>query len=58
MEYVETLPELVPLSQLREDPELEGMWLLKKGMRLSIQPVEKAHFVRVLKRGRAKTRVR
>jgi predicted RNA-binding protein with PUA-like domain len=58
VEYVETLAELVPLSQLREDPELDGMWLLKKGMRLSIQPVEKAHFARILKRGRAKTRVR
>ena len=29
----------LPLAELREVHELEGMVLLKKGMRLSVQPV-------------------
>ncbi len=58
VEFVEKLPELVPLGTLREDPQLEGMWLLKRGMRLSVQPVEKPHFQHILARGRAKLKVR
>ncbi len=58
VEYVEELPEFVPLPQMREDAALEGMMLLKKGMRLSIQPVDKEHFRHILKCGDAKTKVR
>jgi predicted RNA-binding protein with PUA-like domain len=37
---------LLPLSKLREHAgaELEGLWLLRKGNRLSITPVDAAHF--------------
>jgi predicted RNA-binding protein with PUA-like domain len=37
---------LLPLSKLREHArlELEGLWLLRKGNRLSITPVDTAHF--------------
>jgi len=34
----------VPLARLRRFPELAGMQLLKKGMRLSIQPVSQSEF--------------
>ncbi len=58
VEFVEKLPSFVPLPNMREDAELEGMMLLQRGMRLSIQPVEKPHFRHVLKLGKAKTKVR
>ncbi|WP_298068054.1 EVE domain-containing protein [uncultured Mailhella sp.] len=34
----------IPLSELRAQPELEGMELLKRGSRLSVQPVEEPAF--------------
>jgi predicted RNA-binding protein with PUA-like domain len=55
--FVEKLDEFVPLQALKDDPQLEGMRVTQKGSRLSVQPVEKKHFKRVLKMGRAKTRV-
>ncbi len=58
VEYVETLPRFVPLGELRDDAELDGMWVVKKGMRLSIQPVDKSHFKRVLQLGQATSKVR
>ncbi len=36
------------LQDLRSDPVLEGMELLRRGSRLSVQPVEKAHFEHIL----------
>lgn len=36
------------LKDLRGDPALEGMELLRRGSRLSVQPVEKAHFGHIL----------
>lgn len=39
VEYVETLPRLVTLDELRANPALADMLVLKKGMRLSVQPV-------------------
>jgi predicted RNA-binding protein with PUA-like domain len=38
------------LPQLREDPELQDLLVLKKGNRLSITPVEPAHWRRILKK--------
>ena len=34
----------LPLGLLRTQPELEGMELLRKGSRLSVQPVNPAHY--------------
>ena len=56
--FVERFREAVPLQTMKEDPDLEGMRVTQKGSRLSVQPVEKVHFKRVLKLGGAKTRVR
>ncbi len=39
VEYVEPLARTVTLSQMRAEPRLVGMELLKKGQRLSVQPV-------------------
>ena len=45
--FVEKLPAPVPLERLREDPALRGMLVIQKGQRLSVQPVERAHFEHV-----------
>jgi predicted RNA-binding protein with PUA-like domain len=57
VEFVEAFPTFVPLDTLKADPELEGMLVIKKGMRLSVQPVEPAHFQRVLRLGKSKLRM-
>jgi predicted RNA-binding protein with PUA-like domain len=41
---IERLPRPVSLSELRTKPELEGMPLLKKGNRLSVQKVGAAEW--------------
>ena len=46
--FVEKFPRLIPLAELRADAALEGMALLKKGQRLSVLPVDPAHFDRIL----------
>lgn len=60
IEFVEKLPEKVSLDELKAEAEgdLEGMLVVKRGQRLSVQPVEARHFARVLRMGKAKTRVR
>jgi predicted RNA-binding protein with PUA-like domain len=57
VEFVEKLPEFVPLETLKSDAKLDGMLVARRGMRLSVQPVSAAHFKRVLELGRAKTRL-
>jgi predicted RNA-binding protein with PUA-like domain len=54
VEFVEALPEFVPLDVLKADESLEGMLVRKAGMRLSVQPVDARHFARVLKLGKSK----
>lgn len=39
---------MVSLHEMKENPKLEGMPLLQRGQRLSVQPVEAAHFDEVL----------
>jgi predicted RNA-binding protein with PUA-like domain len=36
--------EIVTLDQLKDNSVLEGMLVIKRGQRLSVQPVEKQHF--------------
>ena len=52
VEFVEKFPEMVTLEDLKADEQLAGMLVLKRGMRLSIQPVDKVHFDRVRMLGR------
>jgi predicted RNA-binding protein with PUA-like domain len=58
VEFVEKFDEMVPLQTMKDDPALEGMRVTQMGSRLSVQPVEKKHFKRVLKIASAKTTVR
>ncbi len=57
VEFVEKFDEEVSLQALKDDRALEGMLVTQKGSRLSVQPVEKKHFKRVLKMARGKTKV-
>lgn len=53
MEFVEELPRMVTLDEMRADPELDGLLVIKRGMRLSIQPVTEVHFKRIVAKARA-----
>ncbi len=50
--FVEKFPELVPLDTIKQTKELADMVLVKRS-RLSVQPVEKAAFERIVKMGRS-----
>lgn len=52
--FVEKLPAPVTLEQLRDDPALEGILVVQKGQRLSVQPVARAHLEHIAGLGRAK----
>lgn len=56
LSFVEKFPAVVPLATLKADTTLADMPLLKPGQRLSVMPIEKTHFDRVLKLGRATAR--
>lgn len=52
VKFVQKFPRFVPLQELRDDEKLQGMLLTSgKASRLSVQPMEKAHFDRVVKLG-------
>jgi predicted RNA-binding protein with PUA-like domain len=46
--YVRRLKRTIALAELKDDPALEGMPLVRKGNRLSVMPVEAAHFKHIL----------
>jgi len=54
VEFVEEFAELISLEQLKTDAALEGMLVIRRGMRLSVQPVDAAHFRRVLRLAKSK----
>ncbi|MEC7518487.1 MAG: EVE domain-containing protein [Myxococcota bacterium] len=57
--FVEKFDEVLGLDVLKEHAEaLDGMMVIKRGIRFSVQPVDKAHFKTVLKLAGAKTKVR
>lgn len=51
IEFVKKFAHLVPLDDLRAQKKLSEMLLLKKGQRLSIQPVTAAEYETVVKMG-------
>jgi predicted RNA-binding protein with PUA-like domain len=55
VKFVEKFAELVPLAALKAEPALDGMLVTTKS-RLSIQPVERKHFDRVVRLGRGSSR--
>jgi predicted RNA-binding protein with PUA-like domain len=54
--FVERFPEVVPLETLKKTPGLEQMLVIKKGSRLSIQPVAKSEYDIVARLGRRGSR--
>jgi predicted RNA-binding protein with PUA-like domain len=52
--YASTFDRFVPLDVLKETPGLEEMLVIRKGMRLSVQPVQKAEFSIITKLGKGK----
>ena len=59
LSFKEAFKDLVSLEELKAAAgELEGMLVIKKGQRLSVQPVEKDHFKRVLQMAGAKSKIR
>lgn len=55
VEFVEKFPHFIPLSELKRYPQIKGLRILEKGSRLSITPVDKAHFDFITALGRLKT---
>lgn len=49
MEFVAKFSTYLPLAQLKDDPVLDEMIILRKGSRLSITPVETKHFKHICK---------
>ena len=52
--FVEKFRRFVPLEELKADAALDGLLVTRRGTRLSITPVEPAHFERIASLGRAK----
>jgi len=51
IQFVEKFPRIVGLQELRTQPKLKDLLVLKRGQRLSVQPVEKTHFEIIRKMG-------
>ena len=51
LEPVAAMNQTVDLPDMRENPALDGMALLARGQRLSVQPVDKEHFMEVCRLG-------
>lgn len=49
VKYVQKLSRLVGLQEIKLDPKFANMPLVKKGNRLSVFPINKTHFDRILK---------
>jgi predicted RNA-binding protein with PUA-like domain len=52
VEFVEKFARFIPLDEMRRTRDLEDMILLRRGMRLSVQPVTTVHFNRICRLGR------
>ncbi|HKU43862.1 MAG TPA: EVE domain-containing protein [Polyangiales bacterium] len=57
VEFVERFPNMVTLADLKADPALNDMLVVRRGMRLSVQPVEPEHMQRVLAKAGAQTKL-
>jgi predicted RNA-binding protein with PUA-like domain len=50
--FVERFPAMVPLADLKANPKLRTMMVIKRGARLSVQPVAAAEYREVCRMGR------
>jgi predicted RNA-binding protein with PUA-like domain len=48
VELVTRLPRFVSLAEIRADAVCADMMLLKRGMRLSVQPIDATHYARIV----------
>ncbi|MHC4833614.1 MAG: EVE domain-containing protein [Planctomycetota bacterium] len=53
LEFVERFPSLLPLEAIRADTAFEGLPLLARGQRLSVQTVDRRHFDRIVRLARS-----
>ncbi len=51
VEYVATLPYFVAMDRIRAEPALADMLLVRRGMRLSVQPVTEAQYETIVALG-------
>jgi predicted RNA-binding protein with PUA-like domain len=51
LKALQKLPRPVTLAEIRKTPALKEMLLIRRGMRLSVQPVTKAQYEAILKLG-------
>ncbi|HEX9576401.1 MAG TPA: EVE domain-containing protein [Myxococcales bacterium] len=51
LKALQKLPRPVTLAEIRKTPALKDMLLIRRGMRLSVQPVTKAQYDAILKLG-------
>ena len=51
LKALQKLPHPVTLAEIRKTPALKDMLLIRRGMRLSVQPVTKAQYEAILKLG-------
>lgn len=51
VEYVSTLPHFVTMDRIRAEPALADMLLLRRGMRLSVQPITAAEYEAIVALG-------
>ena len=54
VEFVQKLKRFVGLDELKTNKKLVGILVAKRGTRLSVQPVEKAHFEEIVRMGNSK----
>jgi predicted RNA-binding protein with PUA-like domain len=52
VKFVEKFKNIVPLSEIKNNPKLSEMKLIQRGNRLSVMPVTKMEFEEILKMGR------
>lgn len=52
VKFKEKLVALVSLQEIKLDPKFAGMPLVRKGNRLSVMPVQKKHFDRIVQLGK------
>jgi len=51
LEYVCTFRTFVALPAIKDDPDLDGIMVARRGARLSVQPVSPAHFSHISRLG-------
>lgn len=52
--FEKAFSQLIPLEQIKSDPKLKNMLVIRPGQRLSVQPVDKADFDHILKLAKLK----